>query len=361
MTLAMDFGVLAPEVNSARMYSGAGSAPLLAAASAWSGLAAELRSTAISYGSIVSELTSEHWRGPASASMAAAAAAYAAWVSTTADQAQQTAAQATAAVGAYETAFAETVPPPVIAANRSLLMSLVATNFLGQNTPAIAATEAQYDEMWAQDAAAMGVYQGSSTAATGGLSQFVSAPTTTNPAPTTSAAGGIFDTSGFVGTTFQSLLQSGVYFVLPISVLTLLVANAAVVQQSGTAQTSPTQQPETPSAEHNEELAPGLIAPAESNVDKAAFFTAAKSPAQLVSARMAAGRSLGSLTVPASWKPLSSEQSTATPLSETPFAPMMPVGSSFAGTGGTPPRRLRPQPEYGLKPPPFVVRPPQGG
>jgi hypothetical protein len=37
MTLAMDFGALPPEINSARMYSGAGSAPLLAAASAWSG------------------------------------------------------------------------------------------------------------------------------------------------------------------------------------------------------------------------------------------------------------------------------------------------------------------------------------
>ena len=40
----------------------------------------------------------------------------------------------------------------MIAANRSLLATLVATNFLGINTPAIAATEAQYAEMWVQDA-----------------------------------------------------------------------------------------------------------------------------------------------------------------------------------------------------------------
>ena len=59
-----------------------------------------------------------------------------------------------------------TVPPPVIAANRAQLASLVATNFLGQNTPAIAATEAHYGEMWAQDAAAMYGYAGSSAAAT---------------------------------------------------------------------------------------------------------------------------------------------------------------------------------------------------
>jgi PPE-repeat protein len=35
----------------------------------------------------------------------------------------------------------------VIAANRSLLMALVATNLFGQNTAAIAATEMQYAEM----------------------------------------------------------------------------------------------------------------------------------------------------------------------------------------------------------------------
>ena len=52
------------------------------------------------------------------------------------------------------------MPPPVIEANRTLLMTLIATNILGQNTPAIAATEAHYMEMWAQDAAAMYGYAG---------------------------------------------------------------------------------------------------------------------------------------------------------------------------------------------------------
>ena len=56
--------------------------------------------------------------------------------------------QATAAASAYETAFAATVPPPLIVANRSLLAPLVATNILGQNAPATAATEAYDAEMW---------------------------------------------------------------------------------------------------------------------------------------------------------------------------------------------------------------------
>lgn len=166
MFATLDFGMLPPEINSARMYSGAGSRPLLAAASAWNALAAELRSAALSYGSTVSALTGEEWRGPASAAMTAAAAPYVAWMTETAAHAERTATQAEAAATAFEAAFAATVPPPVVTANRAQLATLVATNVLGQNTAAIAATEAQYSQMWAQDAAAMFGYAGSSAAAT---------------------------------------------------------------------------------------------------------------------------------------------------------------------------------------------------
>ena len=65
----MDFGALPPEINSARMYSGPGSGPLMAAATAWDELATELDSTAASYSSAISELTGEEWLGPSSASM----------------------------------------------------------------------------------------------------------------------------------------------------------------------------------------------------------------------------------------------------------------------------------------------------
>ena len=101
----MDFAMLPPEINSARMYAGPGSGPMLAAAAAWDGLAAELNSAASLYRSVISGLTVGPWLGPSSASMAAAAAPYAAWLSTTAAQAEQSASQANAAAAAYESAF----------------------------------------------------------------------------------------------------------------------------------------------------------------------------------------------------------------------------------------------------------------
>ncbi|WP_416143388.1 PPE domain-containing protein [Mycobacterium tuberculosis] len=46
----MNFSVLPPEINSGRMFFGAGSGPMLAAAAAWDGLAAEADVTKERYG-----------------------------------------------------------------------------------------------------------------------------------------------------------------------------------------------------------------------------------------------------------------------------------------------------------------------
>jgi PPE-repeat protein len=185
----LDFGAYPPEYNSGRMYVGAGSEPLLAAAAAWDELAADLQTTAASYSSTIDTLTTGPWTGPSSLATAAAAAPYVAWIHATSAQAEEAGAQAKLAAGAYEAAFAATVPPPVIAANRALLATLVATNILGQNTPAIAATEAHYMEMWAQDAAAMYGYAASSATAST-LTPFAEPPRTTNDSagPTQAAA-----------------------------------------------------------------------------------------------------------------------------------------------------------------------------
>ncbi len=182
--MVLDYAALPPEVNSGRMYAGAGAGPLMAAASSWGSLGAELQQIAASYDSVVANLTSDEWTGPSSQTMVAAVTPLITWLQQTGAAAEHAATQATASAVAYETAFAATVPPPVIAANRALLAALVATNFLGINTPAIMATEAHYAEMWAQDAGAMYGYSASSSAAS------TLTPITT-PMPATTGTAGI--------------------------------------------------------------------------------------------------------------------------------------------------------------------------
>ncbi len=161
----IDFGAFPPEFNSARMYAGPGPISLVAAAVAWDSLAAELHSAASCYRTVIAGLTIGRWMGPSSLAMASAYAPYMAWTAGAAARAAEAAGQARLAVEVYEAAFAMTVPPPAIAANRVQLATLVATNFFGQNAAAIAATEAEYGEMWAQDAAAMYEYAAGSAVA----------------------------------------------------------------------------------------------------------------------------------------------------------------------------------------------------
>lgn len=180
MLPTVDFGALPPEINSTRMYSGPGSAPMLTAAASWSGLAAELTSTATDYEKVINTLRCEEWVGPSSAAMAESVAPYVAWLRATAARAEESASKARLAAAAYETAFAATVPPPQIAANRVRLASLVSANVLGINAAAIAAAEAEYGEMWAQDSAAMYSYAGTAaTAAT--VTPHSPPPQTTSP------------------------------------------------------------------------------------------------------------------------------------------------------------------------------------
>ncbi|WP_101528111.1 PPE family protein [Mycobacterium simiae] len=160
----IDFGALPPEINSARMYAGPGPASMVMAAIAWDGLAAELHTAAAGYRSLIAGLTTGRWLGPSSLTMASAFGPYVAWMSGAAARAMESASHARLGVEIYEAAFAMTVPPPVVTANRVQLATLMATNFFGQNSAAIAANEAEYGEMWAQDAAAMYQYAGNSVA-----------------------------------------------------------------------------------------------------------------------------------------------------------------------------------------------------
>ncbi|EFG79323.1 PPE family protein [Mycobacterium parascrofulaceum ATCC BAA-614] len=252
-----DFGALPPEINSGRMYAGPGSGPMMVAAAAWDVLAAELGTAASGYNSIIDELTNGPWVGPASTSMIAAVTPYVSWLTTIAGQAEETAGHARAAAAAFEAAFAMTVPPPVIAANRVLLATLVATNFFGQNTPAIMATEAQYMEMWAQDAAAMYGYAASSTTASQ-MTPFSAAPQTTTPDGESQQFAAVTQaTTQQAGNTAQTVSNTSSQLATPQVLSATAPQTAQQVITAGTAPTTGSVQDVLPSPTNWWSLTPG--------------------------------------------------------------------------------------------------------
>jgi len=182
---------------------------MMAASSSFSALSSELSSNAASYESIISSLGSE-WTGPSSTAMAASAQTYVTWLTTTSTQLQDAAAAATSSAAAYEAAHAATIPPAVVYANRAQLAVLVATNILGQNTPAIAANEALYGEFWAQDAAAMYGYSAAASAASSRLTPLTDPTENTNPAGQGAQAAAVSQAVGSNGTsaTLNNALSS---------------------------------------------------------------------------------------------------------------------------------------------------------
>jgi PPE-repeat protein len=207
--MVFDFAARPPEINSTLMYSGSGAGPLMAASSSFSALSSELSSNAASYESIISSLGSE-WTGPSSTAMATSAQTYIEWLTTTSAQLQDAATAATSSAAAYEAAHAATIPPAVVYANRAQLAVLVATNILGQNTPAIAANEALYGEFWAQDAAAMYGYSAAASAASSTLTPLTDPTENTNPAGQGQQAAAVSQAVGSNGTsaTLNNALSS---------------------------------------------------------------------------------------------------------------------------------------------------------
>lgn len=168
----MSFLVSPPEINSARIFGGAGAGPMLAAAAAWDKLAGELGSAAAAFSAVTSALVGSSWQGSASAAMAIAAGSYLGWLTSTGAQAEQAASQARMTAAAFEATVAATVHPAAVLANRAQLLSLVNSNPLGFNAPAIAAAEAEYELMWAQDVAAMFSYHAGASAVASALTPF---------------------------------------------------------------------------------------------------------------------------------------------------------------------------------------------
>ncbi|MCV7427829.1 PPE family protein [Mycobacterium montefiorense] len=361
----MDFGALPPEINSARMYAGAGPGPMMAAAAAWDYLAVDLASSAASYSTVTAQLTCSSWFGPASRSMIAAAAPYISWLSAAAALAEQTSMQAKAVASAFDAAFAMTVPPLVVAENRTQLMVLTMTNFFGQNSAAIAATEASYAEMWAQDAVAMNGYAGFATTASQ-LAPFTEPRQTTDQAGLAQQQAAVAQAAATAaGTDAPSATQPSVNDIIntlssqikgllfgPLDVIywPMIYVGSLIFSQIGVLW------PEhlAGAAAAGLSATPALAAPVNLG-------------GGLISANLASSTKIGSLSVPTSWyatAPKAAEKSIVEAIgiegvgapSNGPEALLRQIAPirGRRGRGGLPPR------EYGFRPR-FTARPPSAG
>ena len=136
--------------------------------------------------------------------MVSAATPMSAWMGAAGAHAGAAAATVQGAMAGYSTAVASTIPHPVVIENRLREAALVASNILGQNTPAIAEAEAEYGEFWTQNASAMMGYLATTTAAVDALSVPM-APLTdmTDPAGAASGLAGLV--SEGIGSGVQAL------------------------------------------------------------------------------------------------------------------------------------------------------------
>lgn len=393
----LDFGALPPEVHSGRMYSGPGPGSMMAAAWAWSMLAAELDSAATDYDRVITQLVSDEWMGPASAQMASAAEPYVTWMRTTAAQAEQAAVSARAATGAYEAAFTATVPPPLIEANRTQLVQAVSTNILGQNTPLITQLEAQYAEMWAQDAAAMYGYAGQ-TAPVAQVTPFIRPTETTNPAGEAMQAASVAQAAGTsagtgaestqsqllssVPPTLQALSSPTAGNTAPVPITDMLEQNPAfdmwaeyaAPAQNTLAMVYRVTGMSTHFLSLSKAVAPAVKAASDGAGAAAAALPAVgpavgslSSGAGAISAGLGSAAPVGGLSVPASWAsaagPAAASGASSIPISRFITTPDtsgpgnllggMPLAGAGAGSTGAGPR-------YGIRPT-VMARPPFAG
>lgn len=331
-----------PEFVSTLLWTGPGGGSLLDATVAWEQLATELSSTAAGYQSVVATIP---WTGPSSTAMRSAAQSYINWLTTTAAQAQQSAMATQSAATAYQTAHATVVPPSVVIANRTQLAILQAANILGQLTALIAANEAAYEQMWAQDTAAMTNYSAQSTAAISTLPAFTAPRTATNPADAPTPSNVDLSTSGWIGQLILSTVSSGPYE-LPTSVLAVMSGLWAVSSVAAV--------PDVLNRISNNIGVPTVVAPPIPTTPKVA-----------VSASTGGAAPIGKLSVPPTWA------HTTQPVEKIPAnipapgrpgvmplpLPMpMPLGAGQRNGE----RRTKPDPEYGFAPK-VVQRTPAGG
>lgn len=373
-----------PEVTSALIYSGPGAASLTDAAAAWQRLAVELENSAAVYTSVLSSLI-ESWDGASSAAMAQAVHPFLLWLRATAQQSQQVGLSAEAAAAAFTVVHSTVVPPAQVAANRTRLAQLLATNRFGSNTAAIAETEGQYQAMWANNSAALTRYLTASAQATA-LPQFSSPVTIASPTaaaaqagvvPTASTGNAASVLSSLFGTGSGGVVNNG-WFQLANTWGNQFISSGFPVNLLGVgAQVATAQGVQSVGGEVGQGLAEGEAALGASAVEFSNALKAVGSAASAPTAAMGVGVTVGKLTappavvglLPAAQSPVQLAAA-ASPLgagegglSALPLMPMMVPPPVSAGSGWRKRKQQKLEDlDYGVEAPKRVIhRPPSGG
>lgn len=163
-----------PEVITGRLMSGAGPGPMLAASAQYAAAAAAYEASADRLMAQMAYLAA-NWQGTTATALQATLSTQLAWMRMFQTQLVLAAARTADQAAAFSTAYATMAPMPRIVENRVTTAVLEATNFLGINTPAIAAREAEYAGFWTQDVAVQSTYWAATVANTT-FEPFVPAP-----------------------------------------------------------------------------------------------------------------------------------------------------------------------------------------
>jgi PPE-repeat protein len=352
----MSFITLPPEITSALIHSGPGAGSLLVASRAWERLGTDLEDSIRDYAPVLSSLT-EAWRGPSATAMTQAVGPFVTWLRTTAQQCQQLSSSAQVAAAAFGSTLVSVVHPSVVSANRAQLVHLLATNAFGMNLPAIAATEAQYQAMWANNSSAIFRYQAASAQAIP-VSQFTSPPTITTATGAAAQSSAVSATTGTASPTTASILdqilafdpQAGWIGLINQYVNQFISSGFPINLLSYAAQNTSAQALQTVAPEIGQGLSEGesALGTASASLSGAARTIGAVAAP---SAAMGAGIKIGNIMappavvglLPAAQTPVQLASS-VTPLAAAdsgfPLPPIMPPPISSAGSGW---RKRKPQ------------------
>jgi PPE-repeat protein len=201
-----------PQVNYYQHAAGDQAASAAACAAAHQAAAAMLTAEIATMTTSTSTTAAVGWQGAGGAAMTMTAQAFAAILGTAVAWFEEAVVQATAIVDAWHLAKTTMVPGPVSDQNLVDTEALVATNFIGQNSPAIAALVAEYDRQWIHNAAIASSFQSVVAAAVGVLATPPPfAPMAPNPAAALAAlanAGAQTGVQGALQASSQSMQQA---------------------------------------------------------------------------------------------------------------------------------------------------------